>query len=719
MQPSDITPLLGITARLRRTLRTRYALRAVGLCGAVAVGALLICFLMDWGLELPGAFRRVLLGLSTLLLAFVAWTRGLWPLIRPLSDQHLAVWIEEAQPGLQGLFVTAVELGGRATVPDGSSELVAEVVRRAVAQPPRPSGGPRVRLWPALASAAWLALVALGAWSQRPDLGRVFLQRFFAGRDLPWPREVALRLLHHPGPRVVVVKGEDLPLEVEVERGRPDRVELVLDFPHRALHERVPMVGHGERLFRRVVENLTEPFRFHVVGGDGRTGEFQVELRTRPAVRQLALELSFPAYTGRSAERQSGGDCTLPVGTQVTVLVDTVESVTQGEIVLTFGGGGGAEVATRRLPLEARGVEGADGRAWSGRFEIERDGHFHVDLRNADGLSNAPITRYTLRAVADRAPVVQIREPGRDRSVTVEAVYPLVASAQDEYGLVEARLVVQRLGLEEPAEAEPPEGALSQVALKGLIPGVKEAALTGELDVASLGAKVGDRLVYHAQAVDACPQPGPNLGRSARYTFHVVSPADLARRIDQALLKAKDRLGESARLQETVRGEVQRLREQLEAQGQSPSSAITDKAAQGEAQRAEAQQQRVARELESAAAELEEVVTQRQINRLGAEAENAWLQEGSQKLRETAGGPAEAARKAIAEARGRAQALQRLAEAAKLQTRTLEDLRGLLAELDRWSDVNEILRDLSELIKFEREVQGAVRKTGEGKGEEK
>ena len=133
--------ILRVVRQVRRRWRLKLLLRGLALTAA----ALLATFLISASsLEVlrfsPGAvmaMRIVLWAVVTLFL--LRWI--LWPLLRPVSDERVALYLEEHEPSLQSRVLTAVESarGGLAR-----SELSREVVRRAVRRCRRIDYGRRI-----------------------------------------------------------------------------------------------------------------------------------------------------------------------------------------------------------------------------------------------------------------------------------------------------------------------------------------------------------------------------------------------------------------------------------------------------------------------------------------------------------------------------------------------------------------------------------------------
>src|SRR6187401_3843691 len=125
------TDLLGIIAEVRRRWRLKLALRGVVRALAILVAFFLIAaFLMQWD-----RFSPLSIVLARVALAVTLATSVYWFLVRPLrqrvSDEQVALYLEEHEPTLQATLLSAVE-ASRAGATVESETLVRKVVEQAI-----------------------------------------------------------------------------------------------------------------------------------------------------------------------------------------------------------------------------------------------------------------------------------------------------------------------------------------------------------------------------------------------------------------------------------------------------------------------------------------------------------------------------------------------------------------------------------------------------------
>ena len=174
-------PVLDIIGEVRNRWRLKLALRGVLRVGLVAVVLILAA---AFGIEQARFSPASVWAARGLLLAALA-ASGYWFLFRPLrrqvSDDQVALYLEEHEPSLQATLLSAVE-ASRAGNPE-SAALVRRVVEQAVEACSRIGASRRVEQAPLRGYAASLAAVALlalvvvltGPAFIRQALGAMFL----------------------------------------------------------------------------------------------------------------------------------------------------------------------------------------------------------------------------------------------------------------------------------------------------------------------------------------------------------------------------------------------------------------------------------------------------------------------------------------------------------------------------------------------------------------
>ena len=154
----------------------------------------------------------------------------------------------------------------------------------------------------------------------------------------------------------------------------PGQVEVVFetDTGHRG---RGLMTRVGQRDFRYTFAKANQELTFHLQGGDARTEDYRLELVERPAIEQLTITVTPPAYTGQPAYDLPAERHLLRVlpGTQATAELTASKPLQQVRLMR-----GNQQLA------QASGSQ----RHWRMPIPIEPPGVFHFILTDELGLTN-------------------------------------------------------------------------------------------------------------------------------------------------------------------------------------------------------------------------------------------------------------------------------------------------------------------------------------------
>ena len=492
--PAAIADLL---ASVRRRWMVVRAMRAVARAAAAALAALAALLAADHLFAPPDLVMIALAACAAGGAAgFAAWI--LRPLRRGPADRQVARFVEERCPELQDRLASAIDsrdrpspFGGRvlddasrrARGVDVDRVVAARTVRRAVAAGAGATAALVVLL---LAGADVVGRVARSAWLYASPFGATLIvepgaARLAADESL----EVRARLAGTLGafgrsvPRVTVVDGAGGRTTLEM---RPRGAGYAAALPPAA-----------------------RSFTYRVAAAAIESDDYAVRVLRAPRVERIDVAYDHPAHTGLEPRVETGGgDVFAPEGATVTVTVRADKPLRAGSLRLASGG----EVTLRR----------AGPAALSASFEVTRDDAYRVALRDTDGLSNRAGAEYVVRALADDAPLVEIRRPGGDREITPLEEVVIEARAEDDFALARFDLVYAVAG-----------GAERVVDLLGAEP-VARGAGVHTLRAEDLGVSPGDVISYYVRAGDA----NPARVRETRSDVHFLEVRPFEREFEDA-----------------------------------------------------------------------------------------------------------------------------------------------------------------------------------------
>lgn len=486
--------------RMIRSVRQRWRARVALRGAAILLGALLGGFLLTALVLERLEFSPVAVIAARAALALLVLATGvrflLLPLLRRVSDEQVALYVEEHEPSLQATLLSALDAGARegALAPG----LVQRTVEQAVRRCRELEFGRRIErpgLRRSAAVGAGVLAVALVTLFAGPTLVGDAARALFLPRAAEGTEGAALRVEVTPG-SVTVPRGADQKVALRAVGFEPGQAEIAVRSASDSAFQRMPMLQGPEGGWEITLFEVGEATEYYVQADGIRSGVFRIDVSEVPYVDRLDLELIFPAYTGLPPRRvEDGGDVAALPGTRVRVRAQPTRAVAGGRIVLDDG---------RAVALNADSAG-----ALTGEFRVRRTGYYHLELAQAGGDPTLGSPQYLIDALEDAAPTVSFVTPGRDTKVTsVDEVF-LEARAEDDFGVASLELVYSVNGQ--------PERSVPLYAARPLA----EVSAGHTLYLEEMELQPGDFISYYARAADNRPGEGRGVTVSDIYFMEI------------------------------------------------------------------------------------------------------------------------------------------------------------------------------------------------------
>lgn len=462
------------------------------------------------------------------------------PLLRPVSDEAIAVQVERRFPALGERLLTTLHFAQASPQVGVSGSLVAQLARETETLAQRlnfvqaisPATLLRPTIWAWSAGILLLAHIMLA-----PESMQVWLRRIWhPGLDIPLHANT--RVWVGPGDHVVP-RGENVRLNIRAEGQLPKQATLHYraDGGTWAHAELTQGQNQGaSRTFSFHVNNLQQSLAYYATAGDGRSNPHRVRVEDRPAILQVRLHLSYPPYTKRASQTvvATAGNIVAPVGTQVDIAATANKPLGQARLMVDG---------------QSQDLWPIRGAIAQGRLRVTRDQTYGLRLRDRNGFAQAHAAEYTIRAQPDQAPTVQLVRPAMDLERTPNGNVDLDVTATDDYGVRDTRLFYR-------------VGANDRFLNLPIPPGRAQVVAGGVWNLSSLSLKAGDTIAFGAVARDN-RAPHAQTGRSATYRIRIVGVGEMRDRLEARLADEQQALSQ-------LRGRQQEAQKALARVGQSP-----------------------------------------------------------------------------------------------------------------------------------------------------
>ncbi len=486
--------------------------------GTIAL-ALALAFIIDQVLPLPRLFRMglVLLWLGTGV--YTAFRYLIQPVFQRLTDARMAAYVEDQYPGLENRILSTVQLmpemennrfgyalGFIAKLIEGTHQLMDAIKSRKVFS----REFMKLKRYGGFALIAFVLLfITLFIF---PSAAKDFAQAF---DQLPkTPQDVLIVQIDEVQPgNVRIQSGTDVTIAAKVTGhfGAPVHLYYRVGGGNEARASasawRNLLMARNETeiAYRFTFKNVTQSMEYYIAVKKTESESFQITVVRAPIVSRFQLKLNYPKYTQLSPQvlEENLGDVTTLIGTMVH-----------------FGGDGNQPIASARLVFEESDpvkLTVSEGTRLSGSFIVQRSEKYHIELIDIDSISNSQPIAYTIHAIEDAEPQIEIVAPGKDVVLDDSMIVALQLDTKDDYGVEKIQLVYRVEGTDDDVV----------MPLKTWNPTDTPVFIEFPWDIDPIGLYPGDIISYYAEAIDADNVSGPNVGKSNIYSIRFPTLAEL------------------------------------------------------------------------------------------------------------------------------------------------------------------------------------------------
>ncbi|MBN2104373.1 hypothetical protein JW835_10075 [bacterium] len=498
--------------QLQRLHRARQVLKIRRFVFRILVGASVLCVLVVSVLLLEFIFRfekpvrmifAVILSIGGT--AFLVWSFFL-PIISLFHselppDDWLAEKIGETFPSIRDRLIDALQVvRDHELHQDGTSNSLAESALKDIDQQTR-SLDYRTAfyyplLFPVLRNLIILLMTGL--------LLTLFFSKSMTGalyricRPLrTFEKSIPFQWIIYPG-NIQLIQGDSLRIVVDISGEVPDNIDLVT---WEADHQ--PRQIRLKKPFQYRIHSVQRSFDYRIRSGEFESSEFHVNVRERPVVRRLQVQLFSPAYTGIPAQSLESniGDIHALKGTRAELKITSSHPLKKASLMF------------ENQPLQSMTIFQSVNAGHA--ISVFKPDHYWIAITDTQGLDNANPIHYAIQVRTDLIPVVRITAPAKDVDLDEQMRLPLSLEAEDDFGLTRVRLA-HWICREGSSQSLSLDTVYSPVNFD--FPNTRRLLLNYEWDLDPLGLLPRDRVVYFFEVWDNDQISGPKRGRSDTYT---------------------------------------------------------------------------------------------------------------------------------------------------------------------------------------------------------
>lgn len=381
-----------------------------------------------------------------------------------------------------------------------------------------------------------------------------------------------------PG-NVKILDGSDLPITITAKGPLVETVTfLTKQIGDDWRRDILPATSNNT--FFTKIERVRKGFQYQIQANGWPSEIYTVTVTERPLVTEIQLRFDFPEYTKLPplTRELNNGEVVALKGTRVTVMARCNNPLARAALVFDD---------SLKVDLDIRNQMQMEG-----SFTVNRDGSYHVELQDLDGVANLSPLEYGIKMVADEIPLVRILEPGRDIDIGEDMQTYLLIAGLDDYGFT-------KLNLRYYSNRD------SNVVTKSLATYRNQAIeITEEYNwnLIPLELLPEDVVTYWVELFDNDTISGPKKGVSATYTIRFPSLYEMYAEVDQ---EQTEQIQDMTEMLDEGRELRERLQELAREMQKDPE---VDWQKEKEMEKAVEQQQKMMEEIQKMAESLDETL---------------------------------------------------------------------------------------------------------------
>jgi hypothetical protein len=289
--------------------------------------------------------------------------------------------------------------------------------------------------------------------------------------------------------------------------------------------------------FGYTFKEVKRSFDYYVEAEGIKSDQYRVKVVDKPRVIDLKLTFNYPKYTRLQTVvlDENDGNINAVKGTEVTIEAKSNKPLKSASLIFK-------EAVEKDMQVERNKA--------TAQIRILKDDSYHIQLSDSSDNKNQDPIEYTITAVSDDYPQVEIIEPGEDRDLTENMTLRLFIKAEDDYGFSSFKLIYQTLSA----------GMISEEEILNIHARMldkSEVEVDYLWDLSDIGLVPSDVVKYRVEVYDNDNVSGPKKGVSKSYHARLPSIAEIIREIDK---KHSDQIVDLEELQK----EEEKLQKKLE-----------------------------------------------------------------------------------------------------------------------------------------------------------
>jgi len=324
-----------------------------------------------------------------------------------------------------------------------------------------------------------------------------------------------------------IARGQDIKISAKILGPKPSSVRIGIKYSEQTDYEYKNLSTDSNGLYSFCIPSVRNSFDYFIKAEDIVSNNFKITVIDRPIIKKLDLTVTPPSYSKLPMiNQQDNGNFSTLVGSQAQFFVTTTkENLKSAKLVFKD---------STEFPLKLEGKNAF------GNYRIKKDEDYQIIISDKDGNRNENPVTYSIKALPDNFPSIEIILPNKNVSLGGDDRLTLLLKIADDFGFTKL-LLHYRLSS---SKYEKPQENFSLIEIP-LRKNVKEEDVNYVWNLLPLSLAVNDVVTYYLEVFDNDIISGPKSTKTNTFTIRVPSLDELLNNADKAHENAENKLSET------------------------------------------------------------------------------------------------------------------------------------------------------------------------------
>ncbi len=360
-------------------------------------------------------------------------------------------------------------------------------------------------------------------------------------RDFTTPPKFVFKVF--PG-NYNLTKGDSLKIEVRVEGQQPKEVFMASKNSDETDFITQQLYADSTGSYYYYIPAVRTSFKYYAKAENINSDLYSIDVIDRPVIKTLDVAINSPAYSHiPKAEQQDNGNVSALTGSVVNLNLTSTKPLIKAW--LEFG-----DTTKKELSVNSTGA--------SGNFIVKKDDNYKIVVKDKNGNLNLSPIIYSVKALADAYPSIEIVSPNSNTSLANDNRLPVDVKIADDYGFTKL-ILCYRLSQ---SKYEPVQNDYKSLEIP-INKNINQEEVQYVWNLTALNLTAEDVVTYYLEVFDNDIISGPKSTKSPSFSVRVPTLDEVLNKADQAQNKSVDNMEQTLKKAEELKQRMQEISQEL------------------------------------------------------------------------------------------------------------------------------------------------------------